>query len=56
MEKVLAFIFAIFFALLSNSQDLSSKSEYKDYFRKNISNLDPIEGIWSVSVTVSEYI
>lgn len=51
MRKLLkkAFLFIVLVPCLLNAQPLagSSKFEYEEYFRTNISNLDPIEGIYS---------
>ncbi len=47
MKKLLTIIISIFIAINSYGQALASEYEYKEYFKKNISTLDPIEGIWS---------
>lgn len=36
-------------------QPLGSEYEYKDYYKNNISTLDPIEGIWSVNCNFKIY-
>ena len=33
-----------------------TEQEFKDYFSKNINTLEPIEGIWTISVTEMKYI
>ncbi len=50
------FILNLFFCVnCVTAQCLSSEQEYKDYFDKNIQNLDPIEGIWSQNFVLTEY-
>ncbi len=41
------FLFGISFL---NAQILYSEADYKKYFKENASKLDPIEGIWSISI------
>jgi|GEM_PF-2306473 len=41
--------------LNTGAQCLKSEQEYKDYYEKNIVNLDPIEGIWDVSYKFNRY-
>ena len=50
MKKTLH-IFIVFLSMTIqlNAQCLNSKAEFENYFLTNISNLDPIEGIWSMS-------
>jgi S1-C subfamily serine protease len=55
MRKFLFTIFLKFLALQSFSQCLSSEESFKDYFKKNISTIEPIEGIWSANSTVKIY-
>jgi S1-C subfamily serine protease len=55
MRKILIAIFTISTALQSFSQCLSSEESFKDYFNKNISTIEPIEGIWSANSTTKIY-
>jgi len=52
MKIVFAAIIATILVLQTSGQGLNSEQEFKEYYRKNISTIDPIEGIWSVSFTV----
>jgi S1-C subfamily serine protease len=45
-----------FLSKISYTQCLNSETEFKNYFDKNINTLDPIEGSWSSSGTMSVYI
>lgn len=55
MRKLLkkAFLFIVLVPCLLNAQPLtgSSETEYEDFFKTNISNLDPIEGVYSCQLT-----
>ena len=42
----LFFLSLIFLSNSINAQNLYSEEYFKEYFIKNISSLDPIEGIW----------
>jgi len=57
MKKIITFFAAIsllcFLSKISYAQCLNSETEFKDYFDKNISTLDPIEGIWNISQIVT---
>lgn len=57
MKKILL-LFAII-SLVCNyesvSQNLKAEEDFKKYFRDNISSLDPIEGIWSISQVWETY-
>lgn len=55
MKKTLFIIISIVTAMHSFGQCLSSEQSFKDYFTKNISTNEPIEGIWSLNLTVKIY-
>jgi S1-C subfamily serine protease len=55
MKKSLPFLILALIAYNSNAQNLSSEEDYKRYFKENINNLEPIEGIWSTSGTEKLY-
>ena len=55
MRKILIAIFTLFTSLHSFGQCLSSEESFKDYFKKNISIIDPIEGVWSTNITTKIY-
>ena len=55
MKNNLIILF-FFFSINSFGQCLNSENDFKEYFKKNISSLDPIEGIWSVNYTEKSYI
>ena len=55
MKVISICIISIFFLQQTAGQCLGSEKLYKDYYKKNISNLDPIEGIWSASTTFKIY-
>jgi S1-C subfamily serine protease len=51
------FVAALYSLFVSNiyGQCLGDEQAFKDYFNKNISNLDPVEGIWSANSTMKIY-
>ena len=58
MRSFLVFLNIFLLSLISfNSytQCLETEDAYKDFYNKNISTLDPIEGVWSVSRSVKLY-
>ena len=54
-KSVLSFIFIISISSGIFSQPFSTQSQWEKYFTDRIQNLDPIEGIWSVSYTGKRY-
>ena len=48
-------LITISFALQIFGQCLETEQMFKNYFKKNISSLDPIEGIWSANQTTKIY-
>ena len=52
---ILSFTSILIFLTNIFGQCLESESEYKKYFKTNIQNLDPIEGIWSPSYKTTCY-
>ena len=55
MKIIFTTIIAIFFTLQTFGQCLDSEQAFKEYYKKNISTIDPIEGIWSISTGVKYY-
>ncbi|MFH1297563.1 MAG: hypothetical protein ABIJ04_09860 [Bacteroidota bacterium] len=55
MRLFLMTIIAIFIAGHTCGQCLSSEQAFKDYYKKDISSLDQIEGIWSCNKTTKIY-
>jgi S1-C subfamily serine protease len=52
MKKILVLIIlTLSLYELSFSQTSKSRDEWKQYFQENLSSLDPIEGLWNVTVT-----
>lgn len=51
---IILFLCSISF-YVSNAQSLSSEDSYREYFKKNLKTLDPIEGIWSMNITSKDY-
>lgn len=52
----LTFYFTILISIQINGQCVHKlKSEWTDYFQKNIDNLDPIEGIWNCDMKITWY-
>lgn len=49
MKTIFYIIIAISFSSQTLGQCLTSEQAYKDYYKQNISTLNPIEGIWSVT-------
>nr|WP_315218436.1 trypsin-like peptidase domain-containing protein [uncultured Flavobacterium sp.] len=54
-RTIIILLFSISF-YVSKAQSLSSEESYRDYFKKNMTTLDPIEGIWSMNVTTTTYL
>jgi S1-C subfamily serine protease len=48
-------IIAVSYAVQTFGQCLNSEQAYEKYFKENITNLNPIEGIWSVTETDKIY-
>jgi len=55
MKKIIYSLFLIMCINGIHAQCLSSETEFKNYFDKNINSLDPIEGTWSISITCKKY-
>ena len=55
MKTLFMSIIAVSFAVLSFGQCLNSEQAYEKYFKENIANLNPIEGIWSISINEKVY-
>lgn len=55
MKIIFTTIIAISFVLQTFGQCLDSEQAFKEYYKKNISTLNPIEGIWSISTNVKFY-
>ncbi|HIZ91694.1 MAG TPA: hypothetical protein H9807_06210 [Candidatus Bacteroides merdavium] len=50
---IFLFLANVFFIFSQNYQSLENIEEYKTYFKNNISNLDPIEGIYDVENSIT---
>lgn len=55
MKSIFITIIALSFALQTFGQCLNSEQAYKEYYKKNINTLNPIEGIWSISFNEKVY-
>ena len=53
--KIIITVIAILFATQSFGQCLGNELAFKDYYKKNVSTLDQIEGIWSTTSVVKIY-
>jgi S1-C subfamily serine protease len=51
MKKVILLFIFLYLSFNHLAQCFQTEEEFKDYYTKNISKLDPIEGIWSVNAT-----
>lgn len=52
MKKILVFIIlTLCISELSFTQNFRTKEEWEDYFKGNVASLDPIEGLWNVTIT-----
>ena len=48
-------VFLLLFVSKIFGQCLGNEQAFKDYYKKSISTLDPIEGIWSSNSTTKVY-
>jgi len=58
MKVILKSLTTILFSLITSQsfgQCLGTEGAFKDFYKKNISTLDPLEGIWSANSTVKIY-
>jgi clan AA aspartic protease (TIGR02281 family) len=55
MKKIIVLLIAIIISSHSFGQCLGGEDYYKEYFKQNISSLDPIEGIWNCTTTGKTY-
>jgi S1-C subfamily serine protease len=55
MKIIYTAIITALFATQSFGQCLGTEEEFKDYFKKNIPTLEPIEGIWSANSNTKIY-
>jgi S1-C subfamily serine protease len=55
MKTIFATLIGLSFTLLTFGQCLNSEQAFKEYYKQNISTLDPIEGIWSISTSAKQY-
>jgi len=55
MKTISLLIIGILSFLQISGQCLNSETEFRDFYKKNLSSLDPIEGIWSITQTVKAY-
>ena len=55
MKTIFTTIIALSFAIQALGQCLNSEQAFKEFYKQNISTLDPIEGLWSTSSTVKFY-
>jgi S1-C subfamily serine protease len=55
MKTIFMSIIAMSFALQTFGQCLNSEQAFKEYYKTNISTLNPIEGIWSATVNEKIY-
>lgn len=55
MKNVLFTVLLIFSGLVAFAQKPNSEDLFKSYFLKNMDNLDPVEGIWTVATTQEYY-
>ena len=55
IQKSLTIIFLVLTTSQLFGQCLGSEEAFKDFYKKNISTLDPIEGVWSANCTFKFY-
>jgi S1-C subfamily serine protease len=57
MKKLtIAFALILIGAFKLSAQPFSTQSQWESYFKNNIQNLDPIEGIWNNSNTTKQFV
>jgi S1-C subfamily serine protease len=56
MKKLLFLTTLLIQTVVVNAQCLEERVKYEEYYEKNISNLNPLEGFWSVSFTAKLYL
>src|ERR1017187_4186311 len=56
MKKLSILTILILHTIIIKSQCLEQRTAYEAYYEKNNSNLDPIEGFWSVTISVKLYL
>jgi len=54
--KIILVLSFLLIEIVGLSQCKNNESEFKNYFKENLSTLDPIEGIYSINYTHSKYI
>ena len=56
VKKIISLFAIVYCGMLSvNAQPFRFQAEWEHYFKNNANNLDPIEGVWSLSVNYNIY-